>query len=82
MRAWATHIALVVLLLVTNSPLSQAQPSRGFRPSGFWTSPMPATHGSYRYRMLAIGVALAAVMGIIIMRAIKRANAENRQRNT
>ncbi len=43
---------------------------------------MPATHGSYRYRMLAIGVALAAVMGIIIMRSIKRANAENRQRNS
>jgi hypothetical protein len=55
-----------------------AQPASTMRPSGFWTSPLPATHGSYRYRMLGIGVALVLLMGIIVARAIKKANASRR----
>lgn len=37
---------------------------------------MPATHGAYRYRMLLVGLALFCFMGLIVFRAIKRANAE------
>ncbi len=37
---------------------------------------MPATHGAYRYRMLLVGLALFCFMGLIVLRAIRRGNAE------
>lgn len=76
MRHWVTQASVVVVMLVANVLAANAQPSRGFRPSGFWTSPMPATHGAYRYRMLLVGLALFCFMGLIVFRAIKRANAQ------
>lgn len=51
------------------------------RPSGFWTSPRPATGGAYRWRMLGIGVVLAAVTGYFMWRMTRRANAERLERN-
>jgi hypothetical protein len=42
------------------------------KPSGFWTSTRPAKGGSYRYRMLGIGVALAAITGLFTVRIIRR----------
>jgi hypothetical protein len=46
------------------------------RPSGFWTSNRPATGGAYRWRMLGIGVVLAAGAGLLMWRLTRRANAE------
>lgn len=42
------------------------------KPSGFWTSTRPARGGAYRYRMLGIGVALAAITGLVTFRVIRR----------
>jgi hypothetical protein len=55
-------------------------PSQG-RPSGFWGSTRPATNGAYRYRLLAIGVVLAAATGYLMLRLVRRANAEREARN-
>jgi len=46
------------------------------RPSGFWTSNRPAVGGAYRWRLLGIGVGLIGVTGYLMLRLIKRANAE------
>lgn len=51
------------------------------RPSGFWTSNVPAVGGAYRYRLLGIGVVIAAGMGFFMVRLIKKANAEREERN-
>ena len=42
------------------------------KPSGFWTSNRPAVGGAYRYRMLLIGVGIAAIMGTIMLLVIRR----------
>jgi hypothetical protein len=42
------------------------------KPSGFWTSNRPAIGGAYRYRMMLIGIGIAAIMGTIIVVVIKR----------
>jgi hypothetical protein len=46
------------------------------RPSGFWTSNRPATGGAYRYRLLGIGVLLAAGAGFLMWKLTRKANAE------
>ena len=46
------------------------------RPSGFWTSNRPAVGGAYRWRLLGIGVVLAAGAGYMMWRLTRRANAE------
>lgn len=51
------------------------------RPSGFWTSNAPAVGGAYRYRLLGIGIVIAGGMGFLMVRLIKKANAEREQRN-
>ena len=40
--------------------------------SGFWTSPYPAQHGAYRYRLLILGVGIASIMGFTAWRLVKR----------
>ena len=42
------------------------------RPSGFWTSNRPAVGGAYKWRLLGIGVVIAGVMGIVIIRTLRR----------
>jgi hypothetical protein len=44
------------------------------RPSGFWTSNRPATHGAYRWRLLGVGVVIAGAMGFVIVRTLRRAS--------
>jgi hypothetical protein len=56
----------------------QAQQWQG--PSGFWTSPHKSAHGAYRYRMMGIGAALLLAMALVIVRLIRRANAERTAR--
>jgi hypothetical protein len=46
------------------------------RPSGFWTSNRPAVGGAYRWRLLGLGVIIAAITGYGMLRLVKRANAE------
>lgn len=46
------------------------------RPSGFWTSNAPAVNGAYRWRLLGLGVVIAAITGYGMLRLVKRANAE------
>lgn len=48
------------------------------RPSGFWTSNRPAVGGAYKYRLLGIGLAVAAVTGWLTIRLIKNAKAPAR----
>ena len=50
------------------------------RPSGFWTSNRPAVGGAYRWRLLGLGVLIATGAGFVIVRTIRRANAERSQR--
>jgi hypothetical protein len=38
------------------------------RPSGFWTSNRPAVDGAYRWRLLGLGVVIAAVTGYGMLR--------------
>ena len=68
---------LVLALLVAWGALAYAQPREREvlreRPSGFWTSNKPAKGGAYRWRMLGIGVALAGVMGIVVLRVMRSA---------
>lgn len=52
------------------------------RPSGFWTSNAPAVNGAYRYRLLGIGVVIAAITGYGMLRLVKRANADREARGT
>jgi len=52
------------------------------RPSGFWTSNRPAVNGEYRWRLLGIGVVLAALTGVLMVRMLKRANAHRRAHPT
>lgn len=59
----------------TPEPPSQYE-QQPYRPSGFWTSTRPAKGGSYRYRMLGVGIVFALGAGFLIRRVIKRANAE------
>lgn len=46
------------------------------KPSGFWTSNRPAVGGAYRWRLLGLGVVIAAVTGYGMLRLIRRASAE------
>jgi hypothetical protein len=46
------------------------------KPSGFWTSNRPAVGGSYRWRLLGLGVVILAITGFGMRRLIRRANAE------
>lgn len=81
-RAWyATGVKkLVLAMLLVLGAAAYAQPREREilreRPSGFWTSNRPAKGGSYRWRMLGIGVALAGGMGLVIFRVLRRANSE------
>jgi hypothetical protein len=51
------------------------------RPSGFWTSDRPAPNGGeYKWRLMEIGVAVGLLTGLLMVRAIKRANKERAAR--
>jgi len=73
-------IALSVALAVI-APSARAEPPTTHevltdRPSGFWTSNRPAVGGAYRWRLLGLGVVIAAVTGYGMLRLIRRASAE------
>ena len=81
---------LLLLLLLAFAGVASAQSSEqprkqrkheilSERPSGFWTSNRPAQGGAYRWRLLGIGVVLAAGMGFLIVRTIRRTPAPDRR---
>ena len=47
--------------------------------SGFWTSPYPAQHGAYRYRLLILGIGIASIMGFTAWRLVKRTQPPQRR---
>jgi hypothetical protein len=82
---------LVLLVVLAASAPAAAQPVLTERaheetqhqwqgPSGFWTNPNPAKGGAYRWRMMAIGGGLLAITGFVMLRLVKRANAERSAR--
>ena len=72
---------LVLAILLGCSALAYAQgdpqPQRRERevlrerPSGFWTSNRPATHGAYRWRLLGLGVLIAGITGYVMVRVVR-----------
>lgn len=76
----ALGFALTVALAAA-APVASAEPPTTHeiiyaRPSGFWTSNRPAVGGAYRWRLLGIGVVLIGLTGYLMLRLVKRANAE------
>ena len=87
-RCLGSGLALGVLAvaLAVTAPVASAEPPTTHeiiytRPSGFWTSNRPAEGGAYRWRLLGIGVGLIGVTGYLMLRLIKRANAERDARH-
>jgi hypothetical protein len=84
-RRFAFLFGLCVALSVA-APAASAEPPTTHeiiyaRPSGFWTSNRPAPDGgAYRWRLLGIGVVIAAITGYGMWRLVKRANAERAAR--
>lgn len=83
------RLLLVLALALSAAPAAAlAEPPRHgeheiiyTRPSGFWTSNRPAPPGQqYKWRLLEIGVAVGLLTGLLLRRAIKRANAERAAR--
>jgi len=71
----------IAVASVAALPLASAEPPNTHevlteRPSGFWTSNRPAVGGAYRWRLLGLGVLIAAVTGYGMLRLIRRASAE------
>ena len=62
---------------MTENPRAQQQDDwKG--PSGFWTNPHPAKGGAYRWRMMAIGGGFLLLTGALVLRLVKKTNAERR----
>ena len=50
------------------------------KPSGFWTSPHSAEDRPYRWGKLAIGGVLVLATGFVMLRLVRRANAQRAAR--
>jgi len=81
------RLVLVIVIAFAAVPASAEPPHHGqheiiyTRPSGFWTSNQPAPPGQeYKWRLLEIGIAVGLLTGLLMVRAIKRANAERATR--
>jgi hypothetical protein len=86
-EAWyAAGVRRLAILLGLSVSLALAAPVRAeppttheiiyTRPSGFWTSNAPAVGGAYKWRLLGLGVIVAAITGYGMLRLVKKANAE------
>ena len=83
---------LVLLVVLALSPLpafaQEAAPPASHRqpmqltqkPSGFWTSPHDASDRPYRWGKMAIAGVLLLGTGFLMLRLVKRANAERAAR--
>jgi hypothetical protein len=78
-------LAIGIAFAVIPPPAAGAEPPTTHeilsnRPSGFWTSNRPAVGGAYRWRLLGLGVVIAAITGYGMLRLVRRANAERTRR--
>ena len=89
MASGVKKLVLVMLLVLggiaaaqsTEQPRKQRQHEiLRERPSGFWTSNRPAQGGAYRWRLLGLGIAIAAGMGFVIVRTLRRAESNRANR--
>jgi hypothetical protein len=82
MRRFVLAIGFVFALAapVLAAPPTEERPHEilSDRPSGFWTSNRPAVGGAYKYRLLGIGLAVAALTGWLTIRLVKNAKAPAR----
>jgi hypothetical protein len=83
----AVAFGMAVALAVASPAPALAEPPHTHeilseRPSGFWTSNRPAVGGAYRWRLLEIGVVVAALAGYGMLRLVRRANAERASRQS
>ena len=78
---------VLALAMFAASPADvQPQPSEvptqveppALRPSGFWGTTQRAKGGAYRWKLLGIGIVLAAVTGAVMLRLVRRANSQRR----
>jgi len=65
---------------MTDNPRAREQ-SDWKGPSGYWTNPHPAKGGAYRWRMMAIGGGFLLVTGFLVLRLVKKTNAERAERS-
>lgn len=77
------RLYLSFVLLVASVSVAAAEPPDTHEylqhgPSGFWTSNHPALGGAYKYRLLAVGVAVCALTAFLVIRMLKRASAQPR----
>ncbi|MBL9012859.1 MAG: hypothetical protein JNL83_01715 [Myxococcales bacterium] len=49
--------------------------------SGFWSTPKPPGAGAYRWRLLYVGIGLAALSGGAMLLLVRRANAQRAARD-
>jgi len=83
MRSFVLVIALA-LAGMTATSFADPDDTEEAAPQGrssFWGSNQPARNGAYRYRLLGIGVGLAAVTGFVMWRLVKRAAAQRAAAN-
>lgn len=73
-------IALAAAPVVVHAEPPKSHEVLTQRPSGFWTSNRPAVGGAYRWRLLGLGVVIAAITAYAVVRLIKRANAQRESR--
>ena len=81
----ARCVLLALAIGVASTAAAGAEPPNtheilSARPSGFWTSNRPAVGGAYRWRLLGIGVVIAAITGYGMLRLVRRASAERASR--
>jgi hypothetical protein len=85
MRYVVRTLVIAVALCGASAPAGAEPPNTHEiiynRPSGFWTSNRPAVGGAYRWRLLAIGGVIAGITGFVVLRMIRRANAERAARS-
>ena len=82
------RLVLLVVLAFATAPAGAEPPHHGehevlyTRPSGFWTSNAPApAGGEYKWRLLEIGLGVGLITGFLLVRLIRRTNAERDRRN-
>jgi hypothetical protein len=84
MRALAVSFLLCLGLAAPAFAEQPAPPAAGQhivqpKPSGFWGKGERGP-GAYRWKLLGIGVAILGVTGIVMLRLVRRANAERAAR--